>query len=460
MPGKSEPVSQSPKLKIIPENGVLRSASSSPSPSPRISVNNNHNNNNHNNNLSHHHIHPSNQPQPQLTAIRQTKTSTGEQQQQQRRLNDYHNQSSSPSESIVLSGSRSVSQLARTSIRDHRTQRSSHHEQSADRDYHNHHNRHHHHPNYHNPTRRLKRNGRSDSTTFGIVSLPSAGHDFLPLPSIYSTNQQLAFNKPSFPVMGSKTPRQPTICSSSSSRSSSSRLQRHASANFDEGYGGGGRSHFGVFDSPMTRSAIELDAFGSVSNDDYFRSTIHSRRGYEPHYNASPQTAPSRKTIWIPSPHVITTDNHHSRHSFCACCHGVNAGSGRNDYVFGNDRGGADNYPFEWRLDDAEASEFHDSSAPPYAARSMPRMKPKWKRSPCASGVDGECNADDSSSAPDRGYGYSSQTLPLNPRRTSKNNAFQKGECGDGGRVRDVNRLQLESNAVFLFFGFFFGFFF
>merc|ERR1712183_587254 len=26
--------------------------------------------------------------------------------------------------------------------------------------------------------------------------------------------------------------------------------------------------------------------------------------------------------VWIPSPHIITTNKHHSRNSYCACCHG------------------------------------------------------------------------------------------------------------------------------------------
>ena len=164
----------------------------------------------------------------------------------------------------------------------------------------------------------------------------------------------------------------------------------------------------GVVDAgaTMTRSAIELDAYGSMeavgefapSNSFALASTV-----------VDPFAA--RDSVWIPSPHVITTNNHHSRYSYCACCHGKSS-----RYYFREEKRTTDDRPFD----------SYSEGPPPlaYATQSMPRLRPKWKSPRTSYG--NHFNGGKSAESNDNGYG--SQTLPTNSKRLSKRKERQNGE--------------------------------
>ena len=119
--------------------------------------------------------------------------------------------------------------------------------------------------------------------------------------------------------------------------------------------------------------------------------------------------------VWIPSPHIITTNKHHSRNSYCACCHG----RPNQNHVLCNAYIKSDALTI-----DHATSPQHDAS-PSYASKIMPRLRPKWKL-----GASSRCVSDE---RPGRleasvSVGYVSQTLPIRQKKISKHLEYGNGE--------------------------------
>ena len=359
MPGRLDSHYQPTKLKIIPENGVLHSSSSSPSPSPRPSSNFSCQVDPAYPQQQHHHWQ---QPQHHQHHYHW-------QQPQHQHSNSVQNGLPIPVHSNELTSSayyRPIPQTSLPSIYDRQSRTVDQYQR--------------HPPAFHEWVEHRSGIDVSDSLETAFQSTLIRNHA-----------------KPVYPVMGSKAPRVASAACCARSEGAVAHQRRQFSVSLIDDIQAP-HHHNSCLNPPMTQSAFALDEFGSETSR---RFPLH---GYNElgAVNAQPD--------WIPSPHIITTNKHHSRNAYCACCHGRKDQRVRTAFADDNIR------------NDAASIESQISSAAPhpYASKSMPRLRSKWKES--------RTRDPDKRSGGSNSVGYASQTLPIHPKRITKRLEYDNGE--------------------------------
>jgi hypothetical protein len=151
-----------------------------------------------------------------------------------------------------------------------------------------------------------------------------------------------------------------------------------------------------ISDSPTSRSAFDLDVYGTANNVGFVSARSLS---------TFDDVISLKDSVWVPSPHIIITNNHHSRYQYCSTCHGGPSippipGHGPTSYVC-----------------DQPCTPM--SKPPHYASQSMPRLRSKFS-------IRSAQNKETTGKSDYTGC-YSSQTLP-NGKHLSRLASNERGK--------------------------------